>query len=217
MYKRYYRGSIDPMAVAFVLVSILAIVAIGVAVWSYIKYNEEKNTVNQQVKVAELNKEKEVSEKLNTEFLEKEKLPNRKFSGPEDYGSLSFDYPKIWSLYNAKDTKDGGQYESYFHPYTVPPVSNETQFALRVTIVESPYETVVKSYDGLVKEGKLKASPVIVNGDVTGLRLDGNFTTNIRGSGVVFKLRDKTVTIRTDANTFLGDFNSLIASVKFVK
>jgi len=217
MYKRYNRGSIDPMAVAFVLVSILAIVAIGVAVWAYINYNEEKNTVNQQVQVAELNKEKEVSERMNAEFLEKEKLPNRKFNGPEDYGSLSFDYPKIWSLYNAKDAANGGSYEAYFHPYLVPPVSNDTQVALRVLIEENSYDNVVKTYDSKVKDGKLKASPVIVNTDITGLRLDGSFSETIRGSAIVFKLRDKTVTIRTDANTFLGDFNALIASVKFVK
>ena len=217
MYKqKNYSGSIHPMTVAFVLVVILAISSIGLAVWGFINYNEEKNTVNEQVKAAELNKEKEVSEKLNTEFLEKEKLPTLTFAGPEDYGSLTFKYPKIWSVYVEKDANNGGSFQAYLHPYVIPPVSAEEKFALRVLIEENSYDSVVKSYESNVKSGKLKASPVTVDG-VTGLRLDGNFSTDIRGSAVIFKLRDKTVTIRTDADTFGNDFSTLVGTMSFVK
>jgi len=48
-----------------------------------------------------------------------------------------------------------------------------------------------------------------------GTRLDGAFTKDIRGYAVIFKIRDKTLTIRTDANTFKSDFNKLINTIKF--
>jgi len=57
---------------------------------------------------------------------------------------------------------------------------------------------------------------VTINGE-NGVRLDGNFTKEIRGSAVVFKIRDKTAVIQTDADTFKHDFNTLIKTISFVK
>lgn len=54
-------------------------------------------------------------------------------------------------------------------------------------------------------------------GDQNGTRLDGSFTEDIRGFAVIFKIRDKTVTIRSDAETFKGDFNALIQTITFNK
>jgi len=65
-----------------------------------------------------------------------------------------------------------------------------------------------------VKKGDLKASSTKADGN-NGTRLDGNFTKDIRGYAVIFKIRDKTLTIRTDANTFLSDFDKLISTIKF--
>jgi hypothetical protein len=65
-----------------------------------------------------------------------------------------------------------------------------------------------------VKSGALQSSTIKING-VDSTRLDGNFTKDIRGSAVLFKIRDKTVTIRTDADTFKPDFDALVASIKF--
>jgi hypothetical protein len=47
------------------------------------------------------------------------------------------------------------------------------------------------------------------------IRLDGSFSTDIRGSAVIFKIRDKTVTIRTDADTFKPDFENIIKTINF--
>ena len=50
----------------------------------------------------------------------------------------------------------------------------------------------------------------------TGTRLDGNFSKNIRGAAVIYKVRDKTATVRTDANeTFKADFNKIIQTINF--
>ena len=82
--------------------------------------------------------------------------------GPEDYGRLTFQYPKNWSVYVDKDVTKGGTYSAYLNPVTVPPVSSSQQYALRVTIEEKDYDKVLASYDASVKKGDLSSSSVKV-------------------------------------------------------
>ena len=70
--------------------------------------------------VAEAKKEQATLDE--DKFAQREKEPNRQFVGPDDYGRLTFDYPKTWSVYVARDTSRGGTYEAYLNPITVPPV-----------------------------------------------------------------------------------------------
>jgi len=102
------------------------------------------------------------------------------------------------------------------NPISVPSVSNANtqQYALRVTIESKDYDKVIASYESLVKKGDLKSSAVSVNGN-NGTRLNGSFSKDIRGSAVIYKIRDKTVTLRTDADTFKPDFDALITTIKF--
>jgi hypothetical protein len=93
-------------------------------------------------------------------------------------------------------------------------VSASQQYSLRVTIEEKNYDTVISGYSSLVKKGDLRSSAVSVDGN-NGTRFDGSFSKDIRGSAVVYKIRDKTVTLRTDADTFKPDFDALIMTVKF--
>jgi hypothetical protein len=83
-----------------------------------------------------------------------------------------------------------------------------------VTIEQRDYDKAIASYNTSVKNGDLKASSVVADGN-NGTRLDGSFSKDVRGSAVLFKIRDKTLTIRTDATTFTSDFNKLIATIKF--
>jgi len=150
-------------------------------------------------------------------FIARDKEPNRQFVGPDDYGRLTFDYPKTWSVYVDKDISTGGTtYAAYLNPKSVPSVGGAatTQYALRVTIESKDYDKVVATYEALVKTGALRSSAVSVNGN-NGTRIDGNFTKDIRGSAVIYKIRDKTVTLRTDADTFKPDFETLIKTIKF--
>ena len=48
-------------------------------------------------------------------------------------------------------------------------------------------------------------------------RFDGSFSDDIRGSAVIYKIRDKTVTLRTDAETFRPAFDELIKTITFNK
>jgi hypothetical protein len=181
--------------------------------WALYNYMDQKNNVDTKVSTAVTTAVKTQADKDAAAFDVQEKQPNRQFAGPEDFGALSFSYPKTWSTYVSKDASSGS-FQAYLNPVSVPPVDDSTQYALRVTIETRDYDTVLTTYTDLVKKGTLKSSTIKING-VDSTRLDGNFTKNIRGSAVIIKIRDKTVTIRTDADTFKTDFDALVTSIKF--
>lgn len=209
-------GAMDKWLIISIVFIITTIAAIGVMVFALVNYFDQKNNVDTKVSTAVATAKKEQADADEAKFTERDKEPNRQFVGPEDFGRLSFDYPKTWSVYIEKDVTSGDIYQAYLNPIAVPPVTTTQQYALRVTIETKDYDAVVSSYQSLVKKGDLKSSAVKADSQ-DGSRLDGNFTKDIRGSAVIFKIRDKTVTIRTDADTFKGDFDALIATITFNK
>ena len=186
----------------------------GGLTWALINYFDQKDNVDTKVSTAVTSAVKDQADKDAVQFQAEDKKPNRQFVGPEDFGELRFDYPKTWSVYINKGATAGGSYEAYLNPVAVPTVSDETQYALRVKIETIDYDKVLATYQPLVKKGDLKSSTIKANGQ-DGTRLDGSFTKNIRGSAVILKVRDKTITLRSDADTFKGDFDALVTTIKF--
>lgn len=194
---------------------ILALLVVGsAAIWSYMSYYEQKTTVDSQVDIAVAVAKKDQADADEDKFAEREKTPTRQFVGPEDYGRLTFDYPKTWSTYVARDVTKGGNFEAYLHKDVVLPVSAQQQYMLRILIEDQDYDKVVANYETLVKKGDLKTTIATSDGN-SGTRLDGGFTKDIRGAAVIFKVRDKTVTVRTDADQFKPDFEEIIKTIKF--
>lgn len=215
MYRNNEQGGISGSLVAIIALIVLVLAAGSFAIWAYVNYNEQKTNVDGKIALAVADAKKVQADEDEKKFAEREKEPNRQFVGPDDYGRVTFDYPKTWSVFEATDVADGGgTYEAYLNPVTVPPVSSDQQFALRVLIEEKDYDRVVQSYESLVKKGELRSSAVSATGH-SGTRLDGNFTESIRGSAVIYKIRDKTLTLRTDANTFKPDFEKIIKTIDF--
>ncbi len=208
------QGAVSGSLIAIIGLSVIAAIFGGLAIWGYLNYTEQKTNVDGKISVAEAEAKKSQAELDDKRFAEREKEPNRTFVGPEDYGRLTFDYPKTWSVYVAKDVSKGGTYEAYLNPVTVPPVSASQQYGLRITIEDKTLDAVVESYQGLVKKGDLRTSATSSDGN-NGTRLDGSFSKDIRGAAVIYKIRDKTVTIRTDADTFKPDFETIIKTIKF--
>lgn len=207
-------GRSNKTIIIVLLAIVLAIVA-GIAVWSFINYKEAKTDIDGKIGEAVATAQKVQADSDEAKFTAREKEPARGFVGPDDYGRLTFSYPKTWSVYVNKDASaQGGTYEAYLNPVSVPAVSQSQQYALRVTIEEKDYDKVISGYSSLVKSGALKSSATSANA-VNGTRLDGNFSKDIRGSAVIYKIRDKTLTLRTDADTFKPDFDALITTIKF--
>lgn len=202
------------LAIIFIITTLIAA---GFGAWAYINYLDQKSNVDGKISTAVAEAVKSQADEDAANFLEKEKQPNRQFAGPDDYGHLTFDYPKTWSVYVSKDASTGGTFEAYLHPAVVPPLSISERYALRVSIEEQDYDKVVGGYTTLVSRGDLKSSTFKIDETNSGTRLDGNFTKDIRGSAVIFKIRDKTVTLQSDAETFRADFDALIKTIAFNK
>lgn len=206
--RSHESGSANPLLIACILLALSSAALAGFGIWSFLNYQDQKNNTDSKigaaVKVAKATQAKE----LEDLFLEREKEPYRSLKGPEDLGSVTFNYPKTWSVYVSKNGT-AGEYAAYLNPGSVPPVSSAQPYATRVTIDSRQYDEALVSYEELVKSGKLKSSPVTVNG-FTGVRLDGAFSSQREGSSVVFKVRDKTLIISTDATAFKNDFDTVI-------
>lgn len=208
------QGDVSGSLIAIIGLIVLMLVTGSLAIWAYLNYNEQKNNVDGKIGLAVAEAKKDQSDEDEKKFAEREKEPNREFVGPDDYGRLTFDYPKTWSVYEAKDIARGGTFEAYLNPIVVPPVSSTQQYSLRVLIEEKDYDQIVKSYESLVKKGDLRSSATSANGN-NGTRFDGSFSKDIRGSAVIYRIRDKTVTLQTDADTFKPDFENIIKTIKF--
>ncbi|MES2876258.1 MAG: hypothetical protein V4678_02185 [Patescibacteria group bacterium] len=209
------RGAISTSIVVIAGLSVFMVAFAGLSIWAYVNYMDQKNNVDSKVASAVADAEKKLGDSLENKFVEREKEPLQSFAGPSDFGTLGFKYPKTWSVYVANDGAKSGGYEAFFSPGAVPSVSSDnSRYALHVAIVNDSYEEVLEEYDSLVKKGDLKTSPTKANGQ-NGTRLDGNFSKDIRGAAVVYKIRDKTAIIQTDADTFKPDFDALIQTISF--
>ncbi len=200
-------GSVNPLLISSILLAVLSAGLAGLSVWAYANYMDQKNNTDAKIAAAVQKAEVAQEEKLEASFVEREKQPYTKFNGPDDLGHVSFDYPKTWSVYIGK--VNAGEYEAYLNPGSVPTVTNTQPFATRVVIDGRTYDAVLKTYESLVKNGKLTSVPVTANG-FTGVRLDGAFSNQRQGSTVVFKVRDKTLLVSTDSTTFKSDFDNVI-------
>lgn len=201
--------------VIFIVIGVILFIGVSVfAVWSFVNYMDQKTDVDGKISAAVDSAKKVQADLDEAKRLASEKLPYLVFYGPDDYGRVTFNYPKTWSTYIKNDASGGGAYEAYFNPVSVPPIVSGQLFALHVVIQTEDYDKAVSSFNKLVQSGSLNSSPITVDGS-NGTRFDGNFSKNLRGSLVIFKIRDKTLVVRTDATTFTADFDTIVASIKF--
>lgn len=202
------RGAVSGVVISLVLLGVLTVLFAGLAIWAYVNYSDQKNNVDSKISAAVAVAKKAQSEADAATFAEREKEPTRTFAGPEDLGSVTFEYPKTWSVY--VDKSGGSQtYSAYLHPLVVPPVDGAQQFALRVSIENKNYDSVLRSFETTVSRGELRSSAVTV-GSYSGNRLDGKLSDTTRGSILVFKVRDKTLLLRSDAENFVTDLNEIV-------
>lgn len=196
-----------------VLVGLLVVVTLalgGFSIWSYANFLDQKDNTDAKITTAVTAAKKDQSTSDEADFTQREKQPNTVFNGPSDYGSVSFKFPKTWSVYLGNGESGSGEtYTAYFNPGHVPTISSTQQFALRLTIANQTYESVVGNYSSLVKKGTLKSSVVTTNG-LSGTRIDGQFSKTLDGSVVLFKVRDKTLELQTDSPSFESDFNNTV-------
>lgn len=210
-------GMINSWAVLAIAGMAMFLIAGSLAIWTYSLYVEQKSDVDGRIKVAVAEAKKEQAEADHKKYQEDNKNPRLEFVGPAEYGRVSFMYPKTWSVYVEKDGSDRGDYVAYFHPVTVPPTKKkESRYVLRLEILNKDFDTVLGSYKELLKKGDLVSSTPEYNGVAT-TRLDGAFSKDLRGAVVLTRVRDKTVRISTDADSFKPDLQAVLDTIKYVQ
>ena len=203
--------------IAIVMLSLVALTFICLFIWILIKYNDVSDDVNGKITLAVAAAKVEQQAEDEREFAEREKNPYLNFAGPVDYGELSFKYPRTWSLYISSDASAGGNYQAYFNPVQVNPISNNTINALRVTVLDKAFESVVADYQKAMnrKGSNLTVQTIEVGGTLAN-KYTGTIPNSIlNGYIVVFKIRDKTAILQTDSVLFKEDFDKLLETVQF--
>jgi hypothetical protein len=206
------RGAIDAWLIAFVATLLITLIALGFGIWAFSGRQEYKNKVDEKIAIAVVDAETANSLKKDAEFAEKEKNPLRTYTGPATYGSLSISYPKTWSAYVDETAKSNLPLSGVLNPSFVPGLQSNLPVALRFTVSSSNYSSVVKTFDSLVKAGKIKVTPYKADKvpNVIGVRLDGEILTGKQGSMIIVPLRDKTLQVWTESPQFVPDFNTII-------
>lgn len=207
--KFLQQGAVSGTLITSIVLGVLVVILGSVAIWATVNYNDWRNNVQGRIDVAVAEGRQQQAEEDEARFAEREKEPYDRFIGPDELGRVEFNYPKTWSVHVARS--GGNQpYEAFLQPGVVPPINkNQTQYALRVEILNRSYEDVVRSYENRVERGDLRTATVSASG-FNGTRYDGNITSNIEGSMVIFQVRDKTLVVRTDAPVYRPDFDNIV-------
>ena len=214
MRNRKEQGSVNGWMIGTIGCLVLFLIAGSLAIWMFMSYTQEKNNVDSKIAVEVARGKGEQAEIDQKKFSEEAKNPRIEFVSPNEYGRVSFMYPKTWSVYVDKDGSDRGDYKAYLHPVSVPSLSNkDSRFAFRLEIINQNMDTVLKPYQNKIKKGELTASSTEFNG-IAATRIDGAFEKDLRGSAVFMKVRDKTIHCSTDADTFKPDFETILGTIK---
>jgi hypothetical protein len=202
------EGYINVLLIPLILSVVLLLGSIGFGAWAFASRQDYKDNSDQKVEAAvEVAVARTKTEKDN-EFLEREKQPLRDYSSPVQWGSFNVKYPKTWSAYT---NEQANQLIVLMQPDAVS--SNpQTAYALRVEVVNQPYEAAIKQLDNDLRTGKSRASayslPQVPS--VVGLRIDGQVGQNKQGAAVYLPLRDKTIKLIAESQDRVPDFNNII-------
>lgn len=209
--------------IVIVILSLIAVTFIGLFIWMMTEKDAVQESHDADVRNAVAEAKDEEAMEQSQKCADEKKYPYLTFSGPADYGQLTFEYPKTWSVYVEKAANEGGDFYAYFNPVQVNEVGKDTINALRVTISTESFDKVTTDYQRWVekKNSNLTVSSVEIGDAEKGIhqtanRYDGNIpNTDLIGSIVVFKIRDKTVILQTDSEVFMEEFNKLLSTITF--
>lgn len=215
--KKKRKGDTFTGMIVLLVMSLVALTFIGLFAWAFVMWKTASGNLEGQIKEQVAKAVQINTEKMNQEFAEREKNPARRFSGPADYGELSFEFPKTWNVYVPKDASKGGDFEAYFSPGVVYEIKDNSIYAMRLNIVNRTLDKVTSDYESQVKNKKLVAKMRVVGGRNTAI-YEGVLKDGINVRIAIFGIRDKTVIMRTDAMKQYGkDFDKILSTVTYNK
>ncbi len=197
-----------------VLVAVFVTLFVGSSAfgfWAFTERQDYKNNVEKKVADASTLAVQKAETAKEADFVEREKAPYQSYVGPATYGSLSFSFPKTWSVYQV-DKDSGTVLDVYANPRVVPGVASNQLYAFRVEIVSNTYDQEVKKFSSSIASGKLTAQAFRLTAlpDTLGLRVEGEISSKTQGIMILLPLRDKTIKLFTESQDSFSDFNDII-------
>lgn len=200
------------LIISLIVFVVATLISSGFAFWAYAQMQDYKNNYQEKSDADVAVASEIVRKEEEKKYAEQSKEPHLKYAGPSTFGGINFEYPKTWSA--MVDESSGNQpINGYFHEGIVPGPRSGTAFALRLEVIERPYDTVLQTYDSDAKAGKVRISPftAVLAPEVLGARVDGEVEKSMQGSAVLLPLRDKTIRISTLSSKSYGkDFNDIV-------
>jgi cytoskeletal protein RodZ len=196
-----------------VLVILLVLVIIGLGALAGIYFS--RYTVLQKEYDAQLaddveEAKAEQKKQDEVEFEQRQKEPFRTYASPTIFGDIKISFPKTWNIYALEEEQSDTQLDVTMHPDVVKSSRNSViPYALRVKLEREFYQEVLTAYDSQVEAGTIKAQPITVSGQ-TGTKLTGEIRKGVDGVLVIIPLRDKTLSIWTESDKYIGEFNKIL-------
>jgi len=203
-----------------VVISAILMISLVFGVWAFVSMMDYKS--NSDKKSSEAVEKALANQKttLEANFEEKAKSPYTVYKTGLEYGSLTFSYPKTWSMYvDSKSSSSGSSLDGYAHPEYVPSVTGDTAFALRFQITSRQYSEELKSFDTQIKSSQSTVSPFRPDKiqTVLGSKITGSIDSTKSGILYLLPLRDKTIKIWTESSaSYSNDLETLMASLSYV-
>lgn len=204
--KRHSGAGIFILLAVFVL---LTLVGVGFGFWAFSERNDYKNNVDQKIEAAVTEAVEKNGTAKEAEFAERIKSPFDEYRGPAAFGSVAIKYPRTWSAFVSEEDRGTTPVDGYFHPNIIPGLRSGTAYALRLQVLGGDYTKELAKFDSASKAGRVRVSAIELQG-VAGARIDGEIERDRRGSVVLFPIRDKTLKLTTESESFVGDFNDII-------
>lgn len=208
MYTQNQSGHVNLIPIIFLSVSLVAALSFGG--WAFMERQDYKDNVDAKVASAVTRARQAESIEKDKQFAEALKRPLKTYTSPDQYGKVSLEYPKTWSVYNDTTLGSGDDLELYFSPDIVGALDDENStYALRLQVVDSTYDEVAGDYRS---EDGLQIAPYALPSvsEVVGVRVTGQIEDNKQGVMVILPLRDKTLKIFTQSTDFVSDFDNII-------
>ena len=210
------KPSKKPLVVAIIL-GVLLVLMSAIDIWAFIGMQENKSNLDAKIVQASAVAVEAAEKAKEVEFTEREKSPYKSYTGPETYGSVTFEYPKSWSV-SADEAKSGTTALNIFaHPTILPSLTSSRPLAFRLQIVEASYEKSLASYNAAAKSGAVTIaafSPEKLPQEV-GVKISGQIVKERSGVLVMLPLRDKTIQLWTESNEFVPDLETLLKTLTY--
>lgn len=207
-------GAVNPLLVSLITAVVLLLGTLGFGFWAFAERQDYKNNSDEKVVAAVAEARADEAATKDRQYAEAAKLPNKTYTSPDEYGRVVVTYPKTWSLYN--NTSPGEDLDLYFNPDVVAAIGGEgNTFALRLQVLDQAYDEVVSNYEDAegvsIEPYSLPKVPSVV-----GMRVSGQIEDEKQGVMVILPVRDKTLQVFTESDSFRGDFdNTILTNLTF--